>query len=90
MNAPAPSDMKHVIVGVRGNVRALVRIRPQIEELWNAQLGERLGPDAQRAIGVLLLEYDLPVLVAHGDEIAVVVEVHELLAPRSPSLLKCS
>ena len=69
-----------VVVGVRRDVRALVRVRPQVEEFRDTQLGERLGPDLQGARRALLLEHELPVFVAQGDEIAVVVEVDELLA----------
>jgi hypothetical protein len=48
----------------------------------------RLGPDSQRSLRALLLEDDLPVLVAQGNEVAVVVEVDELLA-RAALLLAC-
>src|SRR6186997_1701400 len=69
---------EEVVEGVRGNVRALVRVRAQVEDFRDAELGERLGPDSQRALRTLLLEHDLPVFIAHGDEVAIVVEVEEL------------
>src|SRR5215510_10961363 len=52
-----------VVVGVRGDVRPLVRVRPEVEELGEAQGGERLGPDAQRSRGPLLHEHELPVVI---------------------------
>ena len=53
-----------VVIRVRGDVRELVRVGPQVEELGQAQLGERLRPDLQRALAALLHEHDLPVVVA--------------------------
>src|SRR6266850_1471316 len=69
-----------VVESVRRDVRALIGVRPQVEEFRNTQLGERLGPNSQRSRRALLFEHELPVFVTHGDEIAVVVEVDELLA----------
>src|SRR5690348_2281868 len=69
-----------VVIAVRGDVGPLIGIGPKVEYLGQAQSRERLGPDAQCAGGALLLEHDLPILVAHIDEIAVVVEIDELLA----------
>jgi hypothetical protein len=40
---------KPVVVSVRGNVRALVRVGSEIEDFRNPQVGERLRPDAQRS-----------------------------------------
>src|SRR6185369_136527 len=82
------SAVRHekVVEGVRRDVRALVGVRAQVEQFWNAQLGEWLGTDSQRSLRTLLLEHELPVFVTHGDEIAVVVEVDELLA-RAAGLL---
>ena len=39
-----------VVVGVRCDVRPLVGIEPQVEDLGNAQGHERLGPDSQRSL----------------------------------------
>src|SRR3954468_4826274 len=69
-----------VVVGVRRDVSAFVRIGAQVVELGDAKGRERFGPDAQSAGCPLLLEHDLPVLIAQGDDIAVIVEVDELLA----------
>src|SRR5882757_2027186 len=69
-----------VPVGIRRDIRALVRIRPQVKKFRQPQLGKRLGPDLHGAPLALLLEHDFPVLVTHVDDIAIVVEVDELLA----------
>src|SRR5580704_15110357 len=74
-----------IVVCVRGNVGPLVGVCPQIEQLGQAQLRERFGPDLQGAGGALFFEYHLPVFVAQGNEIAIVVEVNKLLA--RPALL---
>src|SRR6266850_7387574 len=66
-----------VVVGVRRNVGALVGVRPQVEEFRDAQLGKRLGPDSHRALRALLLEDNLPVFIAQGHDIAIVVEVEK-------------
>src|SRR5258705_9172659 len=69
-----------VIVGIRRDIGAFVGIGPQVEEFRDTQLGKRLGPDSHRARRALLLEHELPVFVAERDEIAIIVEVDELLA----------
>ena len=68
-----------VEVGVRRGHRPLVRVGAQVEEPWHPQLGVRLGPDVQRAVGALLHEHDLPVVVAQRGEVAVVGHVEEVL-----------
>src|ERR1700733_1146395 len=35
-----------VVVGVRGDIRALVGVRPQVEDFRDAQFGKRLGPNS--------------------------------------------
>src|SRR4029077_12529910 len=67
-------------VGIRSAVRALVRVRAKVEDFRDTQLGKRLGPDSQRARRSLLLEDNLPVFVAQCDDIAIVIDVDELLA----------
>jgi hypothetical protein len=74
-----------VVVGIRRDIRALIRVRPQIEEFRRSQLRKRLGPDSQRAGRTLFLKDNLPVLVTQRDLIAIVVEIDELLP--SPTLL---
>ena len=69
-----------VPVGVRGDVGPLVGVRPQVEHLRHAQVGERLGPDLHRALLALLGEDELEVLVTHADDLTVVVEVDEAVA----------
>ena len=75
-----------VPVGVRRDVRPLEWVGAQVVHLHQPQFREGLGPDLQRAWRTLLLEHELPVLVAKSDQIAVVVEVDELL-PRAVRLL---
>ena len=60
-------------------VGLLERIGAQVEELGQAQRHERLLPDIE-AVGALLGEDDLPVVVAQRHQRAVVVEVEELVA----------
>ena len=69
-----------VVIGVRGDVGALVRIGAQVEDLGNPQVDERLRPQGQRARDLLLQEHELPVVVAQRRQLLVVVEVEERLA----------
>ena len=69
-----------VPVGVRRHIRPLVGIGAQVEQLRDAQDGERLEPDLQRPLTTLLHEDDLPVVESDGEHVAVVGEVHEALA----------
>ena len=69
-----------VVVGVGGDIGALERIRPQVEDLWHPQLGERFRPHTQRALGALLEEQDLPVAESQRHQIAVVGDVEEMLS----------
>jgi hypothetical protein len=43
-----------------------------VEELGQPQADERFGPDAHRPLHALLHEDDLPVVVAYGQDVAVV------------------
>src|SRR5262249_53845450 len=54
---------KPIVVGIRRDIGALVRVGPQIEHLRKAQVGERLRPDSKRSRGSLLHEHKLPVIV---------------------------
>ena len=69
-----------VVVGVRGDVRPLVRVGPQVEDLRHPQHRVRLGPDVERAAGALLQEDELPVVVAQRRQVTVVGDVEEVLA----------
>ncbi len=75
-----PIRHEKIVVGVRGDVRTLIGVGAQIKDLRYAQRRKRLGPNSHRAGCALLLEDEFPVLITCGDEIAVVVEVDELLA----------
>src|SRR6266436_383929 len=55
-----------VPVGVRGDIRKLERIRPQIVHLWNPQRYERLRPDLHGALQPLLRKDQLPIVIPHG------------------------
>src|ERR1700742_1931261 len=46
-----------VVVGVGRDVGVFVRVGAQVEQLGHPQWGERLGPDAQRALAPLFGEY---------------------------------
>ena len=66
-----------VVVGVRCNVRPLVGVQPEVEDLRYTERGERLGPDAHGAGGPLFHERQLPVVVAQAGHLLVVVDVNE-------------
>ena len=70
-----------VVVGVRVVLGLLERVAAQVEEQRHAQFDEGLAPDAE-GLAAVLQEDDLPVLVAGGDDLAVVVDVPELVARR--------
>jgi hypothetical protein len=53
-----------VVIGIRGDARAFVRIGAEVEYQRQAQLRERLGPDSQCTRGTLLGKDELPVVVA--------------------------
>ena len=74
-----------VVVRVRGDVRELVRIGAQVEQLRHPQSRERLGPDLHGSLAALLHEHQLPVVVAHGEHVAVVAEVEEAACAGFPS-----
>src|SRR5262245_61846069 len=71
-----------VPVGIGGDVGAFEGICPEVEELGNAKLRERLGPNSQRPGRSLFHEYDLPVFESQRDYVTVVVEVEKLVARR--------
>ena len=70
----APASIVHAVM-----VRTLEGVRAQVEELREAQRHHRILPDLE-AMGPLLHEDDLPLVVAEGHELAVVIEVEELVA----------
>jgi hypothetical protein len=55
-------------------------VRVGIEQLWKAELRERLGPNFKCPRRPLLHKYDLPVLVSQGDKVPVIFKVEEILA----------
>ncbi len=73
---------KPVVISVRGDVGALVRISPQVENFRNPQVRERVGPNEQCSRGPLLQEHELPVIVAQTNQLLVVVDVKKRL-PRA-------
>src|SRR5262245_63880786 len=53
-----------VVIGVRRDVRLLIRIGPQVEELRKPQGSERFFPYQQSSLGALFGKNKLPVIVA--------------------------
>ena len=68
-----------IVVGVRGDIAALVRVHAQIVNLGESPAGERLSPDVERASSFLLTEDSFPISGPYRDELAIVVEVDEAL-----------
>ena len=66
--------------GVGSDVRALVGVLHEVEDLYHPQRGEGLGPYAHRALLALLGEDVLVVALPHAHEQPVVVRVEELVA----------
>ena len=71
-----------LVVAVRRNISPLVGVHAQVEHFGRAHADERLAPDLSRAFDTHLAEYDFPVSGTEANELAVVVEVEELLARR--------
>ena len=67
-----------VIVGVRGNLGPLVRIHAKVEHRRSPHTDEGFPPDRQGTFLALLAKYGLPVLIARGDELTVVIEIKKL------------
>src|ERR1044071_1196005 len=66
-----------VVVGIRRDVGAFVRIHAQVVHFWRTQAGERFAPDLDGSGLTLLTEDQFHVLVSHRDKLAVVVEIEE-------------
>src|SRR5215831_2206125 len=66
-----------VVVCIRGDVPAFIRIRSKIENLWNTKSDERLRPYAERPGRPLLQENELPVVVSETGELLVIVDIKE-------------
>ena len=56
----------------------LIRVHAQVEHARDAQTGERIGPDVELAGLALFAEHHLEVAEAHGDQLAIVVEIEEV------------
>src|SRR5262245_4533650 len=69
-----------VVILVRDDIGTLIRIHPQIKHLRCSQTGKRVGPHFEAARPALLAEHDLPVTIAIGDHLAVIVKVVEITA----------
>src|SRR5262245_20137410 len=69
-----------VVIGVRSDVRLLIRIGPQVEELWKPQGSKRFLPYQQSSLGALFGKNKLPVVVAQADQVGVIIKVVELFA----------
>ena len=66
-------------------LRLFEGVAAEIEEERHPQLGERLPPDAER-LATVFQEDDLPVGVADGHDLAIVVDVEKLGARRRVGL----
>src|SRR5271168_5397420 len=69
-----------LVVRVGSNIGPLIGVGPKIEQLRNAELGERLRPNPHSSGATLLHEDNLPVVKAQTQQIAVVAEVEEALS----------
>src|SRR6056297_1759033 len=70
-----------VVVGVGVMLGLLERVAPQVEQQRHAQLDEGLAPDAE-GLTAVLEKHHLPVVIARGHDLAVVVDIPELPAWR--------
>ena len=66
-----------VVVSVGRDVRPLIRVGAEIEDLGHPQVGKRIGPDEHLPIGTLFHEHDFPVVVPQCDHLLIVVYVEE-------------
>src|SRR5271168_2323342 len=64
-----------VPVGIRRDVSALEWIGPQVVELGDPQYGEWFCPELQGSLAALFHENHLPIIEAHGDQVAIIVKV---------------
>src|SRR6185503_10528204 len=69
-----------IVIGVRGDVRPLIGISTEIEDLWKAQIGKGIGPEQQLSAGPLLHEHELPVVIPQSDQLLIVVDIEERLS----------
>ena len=70
-----------VVVGVRVVLGLFERVAAEVEEQRHAELGEGLTPDFE-GLAAVFEEDGFPILVAHGDDLAVVIHIHEAVARR--------
>ena len=73
---------KPVVVGVRRDVRALIRVSAEVEDFRNTQVGERVSPNEHCSRSTLLHEHKFPIVVSQPGQLLVVVDVKERL-PRA-------
>ena len=66
-------------------LRLFEGVAAQVEEERHPQFGERLPPDAER-LAAVFQKHDLPVGVADGHDLAIVVDVEKLGARRRVGL----
>ena len=70
----------HPFVVQQAAIGLLEWIAAKFEDFGNAQLSERLAPDGNAARRALLVEDNLPVLHANGQQIAIIAPVQEAFA----------
>src|SRR5579862_3798667 len=69
-----------VIVLIRRDIGALVRVHSQVKELREPQRSERIRPDQQIPGSALFLEDNLKVTETRGHQVSIIVEIKEIIA----------
>jgi len=68
-----------IIVGIRRDLGAFIRVHAQIEHGRGPHANERITPDRERFFHSLFAEHKLPIIVAKANELPVVVEIEKFL-----------
>jgi hypothetical protein len=68
-----------IVVGVRRDLGALIRVHPQIEHGRGPHADERITPDRERSFHSLFAEHELPIIVSKANELSVIIEVEKFL-----------
>ncbi len=70
---------KPVVVSVRIVLCFFERVAAEIKQQRHAKLGEGLTPNFE-SLAAVFQEDGFPILITHGNDLAVVIHVHEILA----------
>ena len=68
-----------VVVGIRVVLCLFKGVTAKIEEEWGAEFGEGFAPDAE-GLTAVFEENHFPVAVPDGNDLAVIVDIDELVA----------